>query len=57
MESIQEIFENAHSIIYNNLRDAIKRYTNLNLYITGLKIKLKNVLLIFNNISMLIISY
>ncbi|ORX43353.1 hypothetical protein BCR36DRAFT_360975, partial [Piromyces finnis] len=42
MESVQEIFENAHSIIYNNLRDAIKRYSNLKLFATELKIKLKN---------------
>jgi len=44
MESLQELFENAHSIIYTNLRDSIKRYTNLNLFHTELKIKLKNVI-------------
>eukprot|EP00833_Pecoramyces_ruminatium_P013323 jgi/Orpsp1_1/1187355/evm.model.d7180000057106.1 len=42
LNSIQELFENAHSIIYANLRDAIKRYTNLHIFNAELKVKLKN---------------
>jgi len=49
MESLQELFENAHSIIYTNLRDSIKRYTNLNLFDTELKIKLKSKMNIKSN--------